>query len=96
MVNQPEWWTRASVQDIADVHETATGWRDHDDTAAAAHDTIRREVRDRYGVDVDWPGADPAAVAQALWAAGGTPHTVFPLTYDELVLLTGGTIARVD
>ncbi len=66
VVNQPEWWTRASVQDIADVHETATGWRDHDDTAAAAHDTIRREVRDRYGVDVDRPGADPAAVAQAL------------------------------
>jgi len=31
-----------------------------------------------------------------IWAAGGTPHTVFPLTYDELVRLTDGTIARVD
>jgi len=31
-----------------------------------------------------------------IWAAGGTPHTVFPLTYAELVRLTGGTIARVD
>ncbi|QKJ18889.1 YbaK/EbsC family protein [Microbacterium hominis] len=31
-----------------------------------------------------------------IWAAGGTPHTVFPLTYDELVHLTGGTIAKVD
>ena len=31
-----------------------------------------------------------------LWAAGGTPHTVFPLTYDELVRLTGGTVSRVD
>ena len=31
-----------------------------------------------------------------IWAAGGTPHTVFPLTYDELVRLTGGTVARVD
>lgn len=31
-----------------------------------------------------------------LWAAGGTPHTVFPLTFDELVRLTGGEIARVD
>jgi prolyl-tRNA editing enzyme YbaK/EbsC (Cys-tRNA(Pro) deacylase) len=29
-------------------------------------------------------------------AAGGTPHTVFPLTYDELVALTGGTVAKVD
>ncbi|KRB38961.1 YbaK/EbsC family protein [Microbacterium sp. Root180] len=31
-----------------------------------------------------------------IWAAGGTPHTVFPLTYDELVALTGGTVAKVD
>jgi prolyl-tRNA editing enzyme YbaK/EbsC (Cys-tRNA(Pro) deacylase) len=31
-----------------------------------------------------------------IWAAGGTPHTVFPMTYDELVRLTGGTIAQVD
>jgi prolyl-tRNA editing enzyme YbaK/EbsC (Cys-tRNA(Pro) deacylase) len=26
-----------------------------------------------------------------LWAAAGHPHTVFRLTYDELVRLTGGT-----
>jgi len=31
-----------------------------------------------------------------IWAAGGTPHTVFPLTCDELVRLTGGTVAKVD
>ncbi len=31
-----------------------------------------------------------------IWAAGGTPHTVFPLTYDELVRLTGGAVAKVD
>src|SRR6478735_3891852 len=31
-----------------------------------------------------------------IWAAGGTPHTVFPLTYDELVRLTGGTVMKVD
>ncbi len=31
-----------------------------------------------------------------IWAAGGTPHTVFPLTFEELVRLTGGTVARVD
>ena len=31
-----------------------------------------------------------------LWAAGGTPHTVFPLTFDELVRLTGGAVHRVD
>jgi prolyl-tRNA editing enzyme YbaK/EbsC (Cys-tRNA(Pro) deacylase) len=31
-----------------------------------------------------------------LWAAGGTPHTVFPLTFDELVSLTGGSVHKVD
>jgi prolyl-tRNA editing enzyme YbaK/EbsC (Cys-tRNA(Pro) deacylase) len=31
-----------------------------------------------------------------LWAAGGIPHAVFPLTYSELLLLTGGTEADVD
>lgn len=31
-----------------------------------------------------------------IWAAGGTPHTVFPLTFDELVALTGGTVMKVD
>ena len=30
-----------------------------------------------------------------LWAAGGIPHAVFPLTYDELIKLTGGAQADV-
>jgi prolyl-tRNA editing enzyme YbaK/EbsC (Cys-tRNA(Pro) deacylase) len=36
------------------------------------------------------------ALHAELWAAGGTPHTLFPLTFDELVRLTGGEIAKVD
>ena len=36
------------------------------------------------------------AAYSEIWAAGGTPHTVFPLTYNELVRLTGGTVMRVD
>jgi prolyl-tRNA editing enzyme YbaK/EbsC (Cys-tRNA(Pro) deacylase) len=31
-----------------------------------------------------------------LWAAGGIPHAVFPLTYRELLLLTGGSELDVD
>lgn len=31
-----------------------------------------------------------------IWAAGGTPHTVFPLTFDELIRLTGGAALKVD
>lgn len=33
---------------------------------------------------------------EEIWAAGGTPHTVFPLTFGELVALTDGTVAKVD
>ncbi|MDQ1206309.1 YbaK/EbsC family protein [Microbacterium sp. SORGH_AS_0862] len=31
-----------------------------------------------------------------IWAAGGTPHTVFPLTFGELVALTDGVVMKVD
>jgi prolyl-tRNA editing enzyme YbaK/EbsC (Cys-tRNA(Pro) deacylase) len=30
-----------------------------------------------------------------IWAAGGIPHAVFPLTYDELLMLTEGEPAEV-
>jgi prolyl-tRNA editing enzyme YbaK/EbsC (Cys-tRNA(Pro) deacylase) len=30
-----------------------------------------------------------------IWAAGGTPHTVMPLTFDQLVALTSGTPLQV-
>ncbi|WP_136586569.1 YbaK/EbsC family protein [Microbacterium hydrothermale] len=35
------------------------------------------------------------AAFDEIWAAGGTPHTVFPLTFNELVRVTGGTVERV-
>ena len=30
-----------------------------------------------------------------IWAAAGHPHTVFPLTFDELVRITEGTVVEV-
>jgi prolyl-tRNA editing enzyme YbaK/EbsC (Cys-tRNA(Pro) deacylase) len=33
---------------------------------------------------------------QQIWAAGGIPHAVFPLSYPDLVLLTNGTEADVS
>jgi prolyl-tRNA editing enzyme YbaK/EbsC (Cys-tRNA(Pro) deacylase) len=35
------------------------------------------------------------AAYPTVWAAGGIPHAVFPMTYDELIALTGGTSAEV-
>jgi hypothetical protein len=65
-VQQPEWWERAQPQDIANAHQTATAWRDSDDVAKNAGETIKQQVQQRYGIDVDAPGADPATVAAAL------------------------------
>ncbi|MEC5152632.1 hypothetical protein [Cryobacterium sp. GrIS_2_6] len=65
-VEQAEWWNQASPQNIADVHETATAWRDFDDRARNAADRIKSEVQTRYGIDADAPGADADAVAAAL------------------------------
>jgi prolyl-tRNA editing enzyme YbaK/EbsC (Cys-tRNA(Pro) deacylase) len=31
-----------------------------------------------------------------IWAAAGHSHAVFPLTFDELVRITGGTVTAVD
>jgi prolyl-tRNA editing enzyme YbaK/EbsC (Cys-tRNA(Pro) deacylase) len=31
-----------------------------------------------------------------IWAAGGVPHAVFPMTFAELVALTSGTVAEVS
>jgi prolyl-tRNA editing enzyme YbaK/EbsC (Cys-tRNA(Pro) deacylase) len=35
------------------------------------------------------------AAYPTVWAAGGIPHAVFPMTYDELIGLTGGIPAEV-
>ncbi|RFA06423.1 hypothetical protein B7R54_18750 [Subtercola boreus] len=53
VVDQPTWWENASRADVARVAETAQTWRGLDDRAAAAADTIGREVQERYGVDVN-------------------------------------------
>lgn len=66
VVERPEWWDRADIAQIAGMHETAQQWRQFDPRAKAAADTIAREVKDRYGVDVDNLGADPQAVRAAL------------------------------
>lgn len=66
VVERPEWWDRADIAQIAGMYETAQQWRQFDPRAQAAADTIAREVKDRYGVDVDNLGVDPQAVRAAL------------------------------
>jgi hypothetical protein len=68
-LKQPEWWDRATVADIANVRETAVAWRGYDDVARETNDIIDRQVRERYGIDMTRPSADPSDVAEALRTA---------------------------
>ena len=64
-------------------------------------------VRDRTGYAIGGvaPVGHPAPIRtlvdtwllkhDVIWAAGGHPHAVFPTTFDELVRITGGTVADV-
>lgn len=65
-VNDPVWWDRANANDIAYAYETATAWQGEDPTIADAAAKMRDELRERYGIDTDNIGADPAQVAEAL------------------------------
>lgn len=65
-VERPDWWDRADVPQIAVMHDLAQQWRQHDPHAVVAAETIARHVRDRYGIDVAAPGADPEQVRAAL------------------------------
>lgn len=67
----------------ADTVRAATGFP-IGGVAPVAHPSPLRTVVDRHlsGFDV-------------VWAAAGTPHSVFSTTYDELIRLTSGTAADV-
>jgi len=69
-VDRSDWWHQARPEDIAVVWETARSWQHLDPVAERAAGRIRGEVADRYGVDVNAPGGDPAAVRDALVRRG--------------------------
>ena len=33
---------------------------------------------------------------ETVWAAAGTPHAVFPVSFEELVRVTGGEVRQVN
>ncbi|MDE0547072.1 YbaK/EbsC family protein [Microbacterium sp. C7(2022)] len=72
--------TRATVEQVREATGQAIGG-----VAPTGHPSALTTIVD-----------EALAKYDEIWAAGGTPHTVFPLTYDQLVALTGGTVARVD
>lgn len=66
VVHRPDWWDQARPADVGRVLETATVWSDDDPRAMAARERIAEELQRRYGIDIDDPQADPAALEEAL------------------------------
>jgi hypothetical protein len=52
VVNDPQWWDKASIQDVARVAETAAAWKNADPQIARADAVIAANAVERYGVDV--------------------------------------------
>ena len=67
----------------ADVVRQATG-QPIGGVAPVAHPAPIRTLVDR-----------DLAMYDELWAAGGIPHAVFPIGFDDLVRITGGTVCQV-
>lgn len=65
-VSREDWWDKATPEMIERVHETAAAWKAYDPEAAQAAEKISEEVKGRYGIDVNNPGADEASVSEAL------------------------------
>lgn len=66
VVHRPDWWDQARPADVGRALETATVWSDDDPRAMAARERIAEELQRRYGIDIDDPRADPAALEEAL------------------------------
>jgi len=62
---RPDWWDRATVEDIAHIYQTATAWAPVEAEAGRYRDTMREQIRTRYGVDVDG-AVDETAVARRI------------------------------
>lgn len=64
-VTRAEWWDKATVEDIAHTYQTATAWAPVEPEAGRYRDTMRDQIRQRWGVDVDG-AVDEAAVARRI------------------------------
>jgi hypothetical protein len=93
-VDRPDWWERASVQDIAKVAETAQAWKGHDPIAERAAAVVQREVLERYGVDTavlrDAAGQGRSKLDLAKeWASTSAPKHYHRHHDDRLTMQVG-------
>lgn len=65
--NSLQWWEEARAGQVAEVWQTALAWKDDIDLELGQASTrIAQEIQDRYGIDVNDFGGDPAEVRALL------------------------------
>lgn len=62
--HRPEWWERATPEDIGRVYQVARAWSQEDPEAARAEERMRHEMRQRYGIEVTDSGQASEAAGQ--------------------------------
>ena len=83
--------TRVRADHGLDLHRASADFvRAHTSQPIGGVAPVGHPAPIRTLVDRDLAAYDP------LWAAGGIPHAVFPLSYADLVRLTNGTEADVS
>ena len=65
-IHRPEWWDRATPQQIGDTYQLANAWAREDGDAQRAKDTLSAELRNRYGIDTATLDRDAAALRAAV------------------------------
>ncbi len=65
-IYSPEWWERATPEQISHAYETARAWRSDNLDFARAEERIGGELRMRYGIDVSQTTADAKVIRNAM------------------------------
>lgn len=68
-LSRDEWWDKATPDMIERAHETAEAWKGYDPVAAEHAGTIRDQVQQRYGIDVNDTGATEQNISSAVTKA---------------------------
>jgi hypothetical protein len=55
-VQRPEWWDRATPDEVGQRFQTARAWQNEDPQAARAEEIMRGEIKARYGIEVPTDG----------------------------------------
>lgn len=94
VVGDPQWWDKASIQDVARVAETAAAWKDTDPQIARADAVIAAHAVERYGVDVATLSAVVRDTPSELdlanqWASTSAPEGYHRHDEDRLTMRVG-------